>query len=115
MDRNGRVRHELSVHNREEWWSCAQLTLQNLYLRDQSELPGGTCGFCGQEFPDWAKLEAHVPTHQHTCTRKIFYRKDHIRQHLLHTHHAAKGVWLERLVASAHFCEIRHADGRSVS
>lgn len=115
MDKNGRVRHELSVHDREEWWSCAQLTLQDLYLRDRSELPGGTCGFCGQEFSDWTKLEAHVPTHQPTCTRKIFYRKDHIRQHLVHTHHAAKGRWLERLVAAASYLESQYADRRRAS
>ena len=62
-----------------------------------------TCGYCGQEFPnppDWGTRVDHL-NHQHKfgeCNQsKKFYRADHFRQHLKHSHGGLSGRWTNML------------------
>ena len=64
-----------------------------------------TCGYCGQEFsnepaPDWEDRTRHLDmVHKfRECNQsKKFFRADHFRQHLKHSHAGASGKWTTRL------------------
>lgn len=62
-----------------------------------------TCGYCGQEFPnppDWNERVAHLNTlHKFgECNQgKKFFRADHFRQHLKHSHASTSGRWTNML------------------
>ncbi|CAD0109145.1 unnamed protein product [Aureobasidium uvarum] len=62
-----------------------------------------TCGYCGDEFPnpaDWNSRREHVlQTHKFgECNQtKKFYRADHFRQHLKHSHGGTSGKWTNML------------------
>lgn len=44
----------------------------------------------------WAHLTAvHDPEQ---CNNRRFFRADHFRQHLIHSHTSARGIWLDKLV-----------------
>ncbi len=61
------------------------------------------CGYCGEEFPnpaDWEARSEHL-NHVHKfgeCNQaKKFWRADHFRQHLKHSHAGTSGKWTNML------------------
>jgi hypothetical protein len=61
------------------------------------------CGYCGEEFPnppDWEARSEHL-NHVHKfgeCNQaKKFFRADHFRQHLKHSHAGTSGKWTNML------------------
>ncbi|KAL8802297.1 MAG: hypothetical protein Q9200_006631 [Gallowayella weberi] len=123
-NKNEAERHQNSLHVRRHSWSCA--TLSDQYERvfhpstsippqhsNQNPPPPDTaaatdiCGYCGQEFnnepqPDWGERVAHL-TNVHKfgeCNQaKKFFRADHFRQHLKHSHAGTSGKWTNMLEA----------------
>ncbi|KAL8681700.1 MAG: hypothetical protein Q9186_002217 [Xanthomendoza sp. 1 TL-2023] len=123
-NKNEAERHQNSLHVRRHSWSCA--TLAGQYERvfhpstsipsqhpNQPPPPEDTvaatdiCGYCGQEFsnepqPDWGDRVAHL-TNVHKfgeCNQaKKFFRADHFRQHLKHSHAGTSGKWTNMLEA----------------
>ena len=124
-NKNEAERHQNSLHLRKNSWSCA--TLANNYERafhpatailpnnpnnPNSQL-GATngfadidiCGYCGLEFPnlphpDWDERGRHLTeTHKFgECNQsKKFFRADHFRQHLKHSHQGTSGKWTNML------------------
>ncbi|KAI4258211.1 MAG: hypothetical protein L6R42_005230 [Xanthoria sp. 1 TBL-2021] len=122
-NKNEAERHQNSLHVRRHSWSCA--TLAGQYERvfhpstllpsqhpNQAPPPPDAvaateiCGYCGQEFPneppDWADRVAHLTnTHKFgECNQsKKFFRADHFRQHLKHSHAGTSGKWTNMLEA----------------
>ncbi|KAL8638035.1 MAG: hypothetical protein Q9228_004770 [Teloschistes exilis] len=121
-NKNEAERHQNSLHVRRYSWSCA--TLAGEYQRvfhpasniSSQQLPNqpppsdtiaaaDICGYCGQEFtsdpqPDWSERISHL-TNVHKfgeCNQsKKFFRADHFRQHLKHSHGGASGKWTNML------------------
>lgn len=65
--------------------------------------PTDTCGYCGLEFvnpPNWDERVEHL-NHVHKfgeCNQsKKFFRADHFRQHLKHSHAGTSGKWTNML------------------
>ena len=64
-----------------------------------------TCGYCGEQFPnepapDWDERSRHlINTHKFgECNQsKKFFRADHFRQHLKHSHAGTSGKWTNML------------------
>jgi hypothetical protein len=61
------------------------------------------CGYCGEDFanpPDWVARSEHL-NHVHKfgeCNQaKKFFRADHFRQHLKHSHAGTSGKWTNML------------------
>ncbi|KAI1061402.1 hypothetical protein LB507_011297, partial [Fusarium sp. FIESC RH6] len=77
------TRHERTQHLSLDQWECSPLG--PTVLNEQSE---PTCVYCGVVNPELA----HFETHNHDLCQKrergerIFYRKDHLRQHLRLVH-----------------------------
>lgn len=104
-NKNEAERHQNSLHLRHHSWACAALTsIESTFHQTQTN--GGltdTCGFCGDEFvnpPQWDKRRDHVSI-QHKfgeCNQaKKFFRADHFRQHLKHSHAGTSGKWTNML------------------
>ncbi|EQL28507.1 hypothetical protein BDFG_08756 [Blastomyces dermatitidis ATCC 26199] len=108
-NKNEAERHQNSLHLRRHSWSCAALSgVEAAFHPSVSancQSPTGpshdTCGYCGDEFanfpqPDWDRRIDHL-TSVHKfgeCNQaKKFYRADHFRQHLKHSHAGASGKW----------------------
>jgi len=127
-NKNEAERHQNSLHLRRHSWSCA--TLANTYERafhpptavpppppnpnsqlapSPNELSAvDICGYCGKEFsnqphPDWEERISHL-TNIHKfgeCNQsKKFFRADHFRQHLKHSHAGTSGKWTNQLEAA---------------
>ncbi|KAL8666493.1 MAG: hypothetical protein Q9168_007480 [Polycauliona sp. 1 TL-2023] len=120
-NKNEAERHQNSLHVRRHSWSCATLAGQYervfhpstlLPSQHPSQAPPPPdavaateiCGYCGQEFPneppDWAERVAHLTnTHKFgECNQsKKFFRADHFRQHLKHSHAGTSGKWTNML------------------
>ncbi|KAI1079054.1 hypothetical protein F5B20DRAFT_545987 [Whalleya microplaca] len=116
--KNEAERHQNSLHLRRQEWSCIPLAFsdyENAFQESISQ-PGtaDTCGYCGADFP----RSGGDGTHSHTdendkrdrvrhlktvhkfgeCNlAKKFYRRDHFRQHLKHSHAATSGRWMNLL------------------
>lgn len=110
-NKNEAERHQNSLHLRRHSWSCAAINTYQaaFYPSTTSQLPEGApndvCGYCGEEFPnhpqpDWDRRIAHL-TNIHKfgeCNQaKKFYRADHFRQHLKHSHAGQSGKWTNQL------------------
>lgn len=108
-NKNEAERHQNSLHLRRQSWSCAAIPNYQaafypscLPSPTSLEVPqSDTCGFCGEEFPnhpqpDWDRRIEHL-TNVHKfgeCNQaKKFYRADHFRQHLKHSHAGQSGKW----------------------
>ncbi|KAI9843899.1 MAG: hypothetical protein M1837_006053 [Sclerophora amabilis] len=71
----------------------------NQHQHDQSDV----CGYCGEEFPyppNWdARVEHLTSVHKFgECNQaKKFFRADHFRQHLKHSHAGTSGKWTNQL------------------
>ena len=125
-NKNEAERHQNSLHLRKHSWSCAVLNnsfdsafyaSNNIPPADnspsQSQPPPSstsltafdTCGYCGAQFPnepapDWEARGAHLNgVHKFgECNQsKKFFRADHFRQHLKHSHAGTSGKWTNML------------------
>lgn len=104
-NKNEAERHQNSLHLRKQSWSCAALTTYEAAFHVSTDLEVSnvlydTCGFCGAEFSSSAKnwndrIDHLVEVHKFgecNATKK-FYRADHFRQHLKHSHAGKSGKW----------------------
>ena len=112
-NKNEMERHQNSIHRRTNSWCCAELDkFEDAFFPTSAfgatggqfqpvtngASPTDLCGYCGEEFPNDPKdLEAR---HHHlTSTHKFgecnltkkFWRADHFRQHLKHSHSGKNG------------------------
>lgn len=97
-------------------WSCSALTAYERVFHDSTTHPGEAdiCGYCGEEFlrtafagsvrfiseADWEVRVQHLQDiHKFgECNAsKKFYRADHFRQHLKHSHAGTSGKWTNML------------------
>ena len=108
-NKNEAERHQNSLHLRPHSWSCAALrSFQAAFhgsVSPSCQTSTGpshdTCGYCGEEFtnfprPDWDRRFEHLTTvHKFgECNNvKKFFRADHFRQHLKHSHAGTSGKW----------------------
>jgi hypothetical protein len=99
-------RHQNSLHPRRHSWSCAALAgHQEAAFHPSMTGDGGidVCGYCGEEFanpPRWemrAEHLHHVHKHGECNQAKKFFRADHFRQHLKHSHFGTSGKWTNML------------------
>ncbi|KAK3935376.1 zinc finger and BTB domain-protein 48 [Diplogelasinospora grovesii] len=117
-NKNEAERHQNSLHVRRHSWSCSALTGYERAFHDSTTRPGeaDTCGYCGEEFPrtgrnpnqvgglisdqDWDERIRHlqdVHKFRECNSSKKFYRADHFRQHLKHSHAGTSGKWTNML------------------
>ncbi|EXK23616.1 hypothetical protein FOMG_19623 [Fusarium oxysporum f. sp. melonis 26406] len=124
-NKNEAERHQNSLHVRAYSWSCSALSGYDEVFHDSTNRPGeaDTCGYCGDEFPrsgrgpgtgaltgdnsprhatdqDWDKRITHLlEVHKFgECNlSKKFFRADHFRQHLKHSHVGTSGKWTNML------------------
>ncbi|KAF7589138.1 hypothetical protein BBP40_004708 [Aspergillus hancockii] len=109
-NKNEAERHQNSLHLRRHSWSCAALPGYQAAFHpssspsNQTTSSGSshdTCGYCGEEFPnfpqpDWDRRFDHLTAiHKFgECNNaKKFFRADHFRQHLKHSHAGTSGKW----------------------
>ncbi|CAG8393892.1 unnamed protein product [Penicillium salamii] len=108
-NKNEAERHQNSLHLRRHSWSCAALVnYQSAFhasgapnCQSSAGSSHDTCGYCGEEFPnfpqpDWDRRFDHLTTvHKFgECNNaKKFFRADHFRQHLKHSHAGTSGKW----------------------
>ena len=124
-NKNEAERHQNSLHLRRHSWSCAALIrIESAFHPTHTsnaaaaaaaaatsptspayppQAATDTCGYCGQEFPnpaDWTVRMEHL-SHAHKfgeCNQgKKFFRADHFRQHLKHSHAGTSGRWTNQL------------------
>ncbi|RDA84184.1 hypothetical protein CP533_4058 [Ophiocordyceps camponoti-saundersi (nom. inval.)] len=119
-NKNEAERHQNSLHVRRHSWSCSALSSCERAFHDSTNRPGeaDTCGYCGDDFPrsgrssggglisrhptemDWDERIRHLQdVHKFgECNAaKKFYRADHFRQHLKHSHAGTSGKWTNML------------------
>lgn len=118
-NKNEAERHQNSLHVRRHSWSCSALSGYDRAFHESTNRPGeaDACGYCGDEFPrsgrvpgvnvprhateqDWDDRIRHLQeTHKfRECnSSKKFYRADHFRQHLKHSHAGTSGKWTNML------------------
>lgn len=118
-NKNEAKRHQTSIHLRRYSWSCAALSSYAAAFHNSPSRPdeADSCGYCGKEFlrsgnssathqvaaatkQDWEVRKMHLrKTHKfRQCNHaKKFFRADHFRQHLKHSHAGIKGEWTTRL------------------
>ena len=104
-NKNEAERHQNSLHLRRHSWSCVSLSDVEHAFQPSSTSPFGMdqCGFCGQEFanpPNWDARRDHLSViHKfRECNQaKKFFRADHFRQHLKHSHAGTSGKWTNQL------------------
>lgn len=106
-NKNEAERHQNSLHLRKHSWSCAALRSPTAaFHASPSDSSFDLCGYCGEEFPspaDWEARNQHL-TQLHKfglCNQsKKFFRADHFRQHLKHSHDGTSGKWTNVLEAA---------------
>ncbi|KAJ3549543.1 hypothetical protein NM208_g455 [Fusarium decemcellulare] len=124
-NKNEAERHQNSLHIRRFSWSCSALYGNHGAFHDSFNHPGKVdiCGYCGDEFPrsghspvpntisdgeaprhatsqDWDERIRHLHSvHKFKeCNQsKKFYRADHFKQHLKHSHASTSGKWTNML------------------
>ncbi|OLN86580.1 hypothetical protein CCHL11_10348 [Colletotrichum chlorophyti] len=118
-NKNEAERHQNSLHVRRHSWSCSALNGYDRAFHDSTNRPGeaDTCGYCGEEFPrngrgpgasaprhatdqDWEERIRHlqeVHKFRECNSSKKFFRADHFRQHLKHSHAGTSGKWTNML------------------
>ncbi|KAK3113078.1 hypothetical protein LTR53_009977 [Teratosphaeriaceae sp. CCFEE 6253] len=102
-NKNEAERHQNSLHLRKHSWSCAALSGPEAAFHQTSTNGADVCGYCGDEFsnpPQWDIRAEHL-NHVHKfgeCNQaKKFFRADHFRQHLKHSHAGTSGKWTNLL------------------
>lgn len=107
-NKNEAERHQNSLHLRRHSWSCANLPNYEAAFHPSTSPTSpnnDVCGYCGAEFPnvptpDWNRRVEHLTTvHKFgECNQaKKFFRADHFRQHLKHSHAGTSGKWTNML------------------
>lgn len=119
-NKNEAERHQNSLHLRRHSWSCATLagsfvaafhpqTAMSITPNPNDPpsldmVPPDVCGYCGVEFSnkpaDWNARMSHLNNvHKFgECNQtKKFFRADHFRQHLKHSHAGTSGKWTNML------------------
>ncbi|KAK6208321.1 hypothetical protein LQW54_006945 [Pestalotiopsis sp. IQ-011] len=117
-NKNEAERHQNSLHVRRHSWSCSALHLAGYdkAFHESTNRPGeaDACGYCGEEFArSGGAGRARLPTEQDWDDRlrhlqevhkfrecnssKKFFRADHFRQHLKHSHAGTSGKWTNML------------------
>ncbi|KAI1438948.1 hypothetical protein GGR50DRAFT_685030 [Xylaria sp. CBS 124048] len=117
-NKNEAERHQNSLHVRRHSWSCSALLITGFdkAFHESTNRPGeaDTCGYCGEEFGrsggttrsrhptemDWDERLRHlqdVHKFRECNSSKKFYRADHFRQHLKHSHAGTSGKWTNML------------------
>lgn len=115
-NKNEAERHQNSLHVRRHSWSCSALTGYERAFHDSTARPGeaDVCGYCGEEFPrsgqsqgvacvtdqdleDRVRHLQDVHKFRECNSSKKFYRADHFRQHLKHSHAGTSGKWTNML------------------
>ncbi|KAH6884824.1 hypothetical protein B0T10DRAFT_97339 [Thelonectria olida] len=118
-NKNEAERHQNSLHVRRHSWSCSALSGYDRAFHESTHRPGeaDACGYCGEDFyrsgrgpganapkhatdKDWDERIRHLQeTHKfRECnSSKKFYRADHFRQHLKHSHAGTSGKWTNML------------------
>ncbi|TGZ80338.1 hypothetical protein EX30DRAFT_372282 [Ascodesmis nigricans] len=129
-NKNEAERHQNSLHLRRYSWSCVvladnfQAAFHPLLPPSSSSSSSSStpappppqidiCGYCGEEFPlasvngdkkEWQERKYLHLQDQHKfgeCNQqKKFYRADHFRQHLKHSHGGTSGKWTNELEKS---------------
>jgi len=101
-NKNEAERHQNSLHLRKHSWSCAVLAgnyQAAFHSSQQHPSQADICGYCGKDFPvpaQWERRIEHLTTEHKfgECNQsKKFYRADHFRQHLKHSHSGTSGKW----------------------
>lgn len=104
-NKNEAERHQNSLHLRRHSWSCAALAGVHaaFHPSPNHSSAADVCGYCGEEFPNppnWDVRSEHL-NHVHKfgeCNQaKKFFRADHFRQHLKHSHAGTSGKWTNML------------------
>ncbi|KAH7125346.1 hypothetical protein B0J11DRAFT_434070 [Dendryphion nanum] len=104
-NKNEAERHQNSLHLRRHSWSCAALAGPHaaFHPSPSHSAAADVCGYCGEEFPNppnWDVRSEHL-NHVHKfgeCNQaKKFFRADHFRQHLKHSHAGTSGKWTNML------------------
>lgn len=113
-NKNEAERHQNSLHLRRHSWSCAALSGSYEAAFHPAGIPAtlasqpsshDACGYCGEEFPNFPRrnwdLRIEHLTNVHKfgeCNQaKKFFRADHFRQHLKHSHAGTSGKWTNML------------------
>ncbi|VUC27591.1 unnamed protein product [Clonostachys rosea] len=118
-NKNEAERHQNSLHVRRHSWSCSALKDYKRAFHESTSRPyeADTCGYCGEDFArsgrgpggngpryaterDWEERSRHLQDFHKfgECnTSKKFFRADHFRQHLKHSHAGASGKWTNML------------------
>ncbi|KAF4964412.1 hypothetical protein FSARC_7647 [Fusarium sarcochroum] len=124
-NKNEAERHQNSLHVRRHSWSCSALSGYDRAFHYSTNRPGeaDTCGYCGDEFvrsgrgpgtgalnggnaprhatdQDWDERIRHlqeVHKFRECNSSKKFFRADHFRQHLKHSHAGTSGKWTNML------------------
>jgi hypothetical protein len=120
-NKNEAERHQNSLHLRRHSWSCAALAGYEAVFHISTNRPDAdTCGYCGEDFPRSGKAlsSPNGPTTSHATEQdwdirvnhlqemhkfgecnhaKKFFRADHFRQHLKHSHAGTSGKWTNML------------------
>lgn len=118
-NKNEAERHMNSLHLRRHSWSCSVLASYDRAFHESTNYPGqaDTCGYCGEDFhrsgapassrkskittdEDWdARIRHLQEVHKFgECnSSKKFFRADHFRQHLKHSHAGTSGKWTNML------------------
>lgn len=103
-NKNEAERHQNSLHLRKHSWSCAVLSgIEAAFHTSSNGAHADACGYCGKEFsnpPQWDIRADHLNNvHKFgECNQsKKFFRADHFRQHLKHSHHGTSGKWTNML------------------
>lgn len=111
-NKNEAERHQNSLHLRRHSWSCAALDgyAAAFHASPSALNSSDACGYCGTEFPrsgggvatdkDWdIRIEHLQNIHKFgECNHaKKFFRADHFRQHLKHSHAGTSGKWTNML------------------
>ncbi|KAL1835990.1 hypothetical protein VTJ49DRAFT_5738 [Mycothermus thermophilus] len=116
-NKNEAERHQNSLHVRRHSWSCAALKNYDRAFHESTARPGeaDVCGYCGEEFPRTGQGHGGTPSiSEHDLEERIrhlqdahkfgecnptkkFYRADHFRQHLKHSHAGTSGKWTNML------------------
>ncbi|CAG8952251.1 hypothetical protein HYFRA_00000991 [Hymenoscyphus fraxineus] len=121
-NKNEAERHQNSLHLRRHSWSCAALSGYSAAFHESSNRPNeaDSCGYCGEDFPrsgisspSASRPQMHIATDRDWDVRiqhlqemhkfgecnhaKKFFRADHFRQHLKHSHAGTSGKWTNML------------------
>ncbi|EWZ78357.1 hypothetical protein FOXG_12463 [Fusarium oxysporum f. sp. lycopersici 4287] len=124
-NQNEAERHQKSLHKRRHSWSCSTLSGYDRAFHDSANRPGEAdiCGYCGGEFPrsgrvpntgvatggdaprhatdqDWQERIKHLQeVHKFRECRSSskFFRADHFRRHIKHSHAGTSGKWTNML------------------